>query len=147
MQYIVTFLALLCAAPVLAETIVAARTIRAQTVLTAADVKLSEAANDGAFASIDEVVGLEARVALYAGRPIRPGELGPPAIVDRNQVVTLVYRRAGLEILAEGRALGRAGAGDRLRVMNLQSRQTITGRVRADGVVVVGAAFASTLSN
>lgn len=130
----------LCAAlalPATAETVIAARTLRAQSVLTPADLRLSDAETPGAYTSVDEVVGLEARVALYAGRPILSGEVGPPALIDRNQIVTLLYQQSGLEIVAEGRALGRAGLGDRLRVMNLASRHTVTGRVRADGTVVV----------
>ena len=34
--------------------------------------------------------------------------------------------------------MGRAGIGDSLRVMNLNSRSTVTGIVQADGTVAVG---------
>jgi flagella basal body P-ring formation protein FlgA len=43
-----------------------------------------------------------------------------------------------LLIATEGRALARGGAGDYLRVLNLSSRNTITGRVDKSGAVVVG---------
>ena len=46
-----------------------------------------------------------ARVTLYPDRPIRPGDLAPPALVDRNQIVTLEYAAGPLVILTEGRAL------------------------------------------
>lgn len=129
--------ALLAATPALGDTVVAAHTIRAQTVLTADHLNLAAGETGGPFTSFDEVIGQEARVAIYAGHPIRPGDIGPPAIVERNAVVPLLYQRMGLAIFAEGRALGRAGAGDRLRVMNLQSRQTVSGVVRPDGTVIV----------
>lgn len=128
----------LAAAPAMAETVIAARTIRAQTLLTAADVRLVQGDVAGAYAVLDDVVGQEARVALYAGRPIRSNEVGPPAVIDRNQIVLLLFRQGGLSMAAEGRALGRAGVGDRLKVMNLASRQTISGIVREDGTVIVG---------
>ncbi len=140
-------LLLLTALPAAAQTVIAARTIRAQTLITAEDVTLTEGEIQGAFASLDEVVGFESRVALYAGRPVRSGEVGPPALVDRNQVVALIYRAGGLVISAEGRALGRAGIGELVRVMNLASRQTVSGRVRADGVIVVGPGSTTLLTN
>ena len=124
--------------PALAETVLAARTIRAQAILAPGDVTLAAHEVPGTYVAIGETIGLEARVVLYAGRPIRIEDLGPPAIVERNQIVTLIYRTGGLAIAAEGRALARAGIGDRLRVMNLASRQTVTGHVRADGTVSVG---------
>jgi flagella basal body P-ring formation protein FlgA len=92
----------------------------------------------GALAHPDEALGLEARTILYAGRPIRPDDVGTPAIVDRNSIVILVFRRGGLTITAEGRAMGRAGPGDQLRVTNLASRTTVTGIVQPDGRVTVG---------
>ena len=122
----------------MAETLVAARTVRSQAILSPADVDVIAKTIPGSLTHPDEVIGMEARVVLYAGRPIRPGDIGPPAIVERNQIVTLLYRRGGLTIAAEARALGRAGAGDMVRVMNLASRNTVTGLVQLDGSVTVG---------
>lgn len=120
------------------ETLVAARTIRSQAILGPGDVAVIDKSVPGALTDAAEVVGLEARVVLYAGRPIRPGDVGPAAIVERNQIVTLIYRQGALSILADARALGRAGVGDAVRVMNLASRSTVTGIVRGDGTVTVG---------
>jgi flagella basal body P-ring formation protein FlgA len=91
----------------------------------------------GAVADPAEIVGLEARVALYPGRPIRPGDVGLPAVVERNQVVPLIFQRGTLLITAEGRALDRAGPGDVIRVMNVASRTTVSARVGADGAAYV----------
>lgn len=118
--------------------LVATRMIRAQTVLQAADVTLVDAAIPGALTEMSAAVGLEARVTLYPGRPVRAGDLGPPALVDRNATVSLAYRAGALTIMAEGRALERAGVGDLLRVMNLTSRNTVVGRLGADGIVELG---------
>lgn len=131
-------LSLMMAAPAAAETLVAARTIRAQTILTHADLALIEASVAGTLSAAEDAVGLEARTILYQGRPIRPADIGPPAIVERNAIVTLVFRSGGLTITAEGRAMGRGGAGDQLRVMNLASRTTVTGIVEPDGRIAVG---------
>lgn len=121
-----------------ADVVMATRTVRANTVLMPADVALAPATIPGALEEVETAIGMEARVTLYAGRPVHPGDLGPPAIVDRNQLVPLAYRAGGLDILTEGRALGRGGIGDVIRVMNLASRTTVTGRIGSDGMVQVG---------
>lgn len=128
------------ALPAQAETLIAAHTIRPRAILAPSDVAVIERQVPGALSTTDEAVGLEARVVLYAGRPIRPKDLGPPGIVDRNQVVRLTFAHGSLRIVAEGRALDRGGVHDRIRVMNLSSRTTVTGTVLPDGTVaVVGA--------
>jgi flagella basal body P-ring formation protein FlgA len=58
-------------------------------------------------------------------------------VVERNQIVTLIYDQSGLTIATDGRVLDRGGVGDRIRVMNLQSRSTVTGTVGEDGNVYV----------
>lgn len=137
MRVLILLLAIM-AAPAEAETLVAARTIRAQEILGPADLALVEGDVPGALITSDEALGQEARVILYAGRPIRAGDIGPPAIIERNQIVTLLFQRGALTIAAEARALARAGVGDSLRVMNLTSRSTVSGRVTETGEVVVG---------
>jgi len=129
------------ASPCGADTLVASRTIRSQTILGPGDLTTSETSVPGALTRPDEAIGLEARVILYAGRPIRPSDVGPPAVIERNQIVTLRYTRGTLSIAADARALGRAAVGDAVRVMNLTSRHTVIGRVAATGEVVVGGAL------
>jgi flagella basal body P-ring formation protein FlgA len=126
------------APPVSAETLVTTRNIRANAILSSADLAVVDRQIPGMLSSKDQAVGLEARVSLYAGRPIRPDDLGPPALVDRNQIVPLLYRRGNLTIATDGRALERGAVGDILRLINLGSRSTVTGVVQADGTVVVG---------
>lgn len=120
-----------------AQTLLASRTIRAQALIGPEDIALSPDSVPGALSDPTQALGLEARVVLYAGRPIRPGDLGPPAVIDRNQIVALRYNVGRLVITTEGRALGRAGVGETVRVMNLDSRTTVTGRVSPEGNVDV----------
>ena len=132
------FVALLAAGTVLADTVQVVRAIRGQTLLTAADLAVVAGGVPGAIATIDEAVGKEAKVTLYPGRPILLAQLGAPALVERNALVRMNYVRGPLRIVTDGRALDRAGAGDPVRVMNLTSRQTVTGVVAPDGSVEVG---------
>lgn len=121
----------------LADTVLAARTMRPNSVLTTADLKTSPGDIPGTFTSIQDLVGQETRVVLYAGRPIRIEDVGPAALVDRNQIVILMYDIGGLQIATEGRSLARGGVGERVRVMNVSSRSTVTGTVLSDGTINV----------
>jgi len=132
------FAVMLLVQPAFADTVIATRTIRAQTLIEPGDVALVAAEVPGALTDTALAIGQEARVVLYAGRPIRGGDLGPAAVIERNQTVTLQYSVGGLAIATEGRALGRGGPGDVIRVMNLASRSTVSGRVQPDGTVAVG---------
>jgi flagellar basal body P-ring formation protein FlgA len=138
MMRLLTLIALLgCPIEAAADSIVATHTIRAQSVLSAEDFTLVDADIPGALTDADAAIGLEARVTLYAGRPITADDLGAAALVERNQTVSLVYRSGGLSILTEGRALTRGGAGDVIKVMNLASHTTVTGTIDIDGSVSV----------
>ncbi len=130
-------LSLCLAAPAWADTVVAARTIRAQTVLSAGDLAVRGGEVPGGISDPAELIGQEARVSLYAGRPVRRSDVGPPAVIERNQIVPMIFEANGLTISAEGRSLSRAGPGDSVRIMNTSSRNTVSGRVLPDGRVRV----------
>ena len=136
-RVLVLFSGLVAAVPAAAETLLATHTVRPQTILGPEDLTVKNVSVPGALTDPIQAIGQEARVVLYAGRPIRPGDIGPPALVDRNQIVTLTFETSGLAITTDGRALARGGAGDRIRVMNLSSRTTITGTVLPDGTISV----------
>jgi flagella basal body P-ring formation protein FlgA len=121
-----------------ADTVIAAGTIRGQSLIMASDVALAPGDTPGALSDPAEAIGMEAAVNLYAGRPIRPGDLRPPAIVERNSLVTLRYDHGGLIVITDGRAMDRAAEGEALRVLNLSSRNTVTATAAAPGLVIVG---------
>jgi flagella basal body P-ring formation protein FlgA len=114
------------------------RAIRAQNIIVQTDLTMLEDSVPGAITSMSDVVGREAKVTLYAGRPIRFDQIGAPALIDRNQIVPMKFGTGLLSIRTEGRALDRAGIGERVRVMNLSSRQVVVGVVTADGSIEVG---------
>lgn len=134
----------LCPVPALAEAVIATRSLPARETVAASDIAVVKADIPGAARSMDEVVGRELRVAVPAGRPLRPEDLILPAAVDRNQIVPLVYGTGAMLIRLEGRSLARAAQGEVVRVMNLQSRSIVLGIVMADGSVHVGPALTET---
>lgn len=126
-----------CAGPGLADIVVAARTIRPQTIIGPDDLAMRDLAVPGAVIDPTVLIGMETRVALYANRPIQPGDVGFPATIERNQLITLIYQNGSLLISTEGRALDRAGPGDMIQVMNLTSRTTVAARIGTDGAAYV----------
>lgn len=130
-------LACLAAHPALAGSVVPVRAIRAQTVVEATDLDLADKDTPGALTEIEAAAGLEAKVTLYPGRPILPSQLGPPALVERNQQVRMIFKDGALAISTEGRTLDRGGMGEQVRVMNLGSRQIVSGAVAPDGSIEV----------
>ena len=130
--------AVLLVQPAFADTVVATRTIRAQSVIGPEDLTMVQAEVPGALSDPGLALGQEARVTIYAGRPVHAADLGARALIDRNQVIPLIYLAGGLAISTEGRAMGRGGEGDVIAVINLASKTTVSGRVGPDGAVYVG---------
>ena len=128
---------LLLAEQATADTIVATRSIRPQQLITAEDVRTDPSDVEGAYAYLGDVIGQEARVAIYPGRAVMLGQVGKPALVERNQMVELIFARGGLRIAAEGRALARGGVGERIRVMNIDSRTVLFGTIAENGTILV----------
>ncbi len=130
--------AMLASGAACAQSLIVANPVRARTVISPSDVTVGDVLVAGAVSDLALVVGMEAKTNLYPGRPVLFSDIGPPAIVNRNQTVVMVYKVGTLTITTEGRALERGGAGERIRVMNMDSRLTVTGLVRNDGTVEVG---------
>lgn len=127
----------LMAHPAAADSLIATRMIAPGAVIEPADITLADAAIPGALTTLQAALGQTARVAIYPGRPLRQGDLGPVVLVRRNQTVALRYSVGALAIMAEGRALGQGGAGDTIRAMNTGSKTTLTGMIQLDGTIDV----------
>ncbi len=128
---------LILATTALADLVVPTRTIRPGQIIEAGDVQIVDGSNGGSFDRLNDVIGQEARLALYPSRPIPFESIGAPAVITRNQIVPLLYAGRGIFITTEARALQRGGIGDRIRLMNLSSRTVVYGFVRSDGSIIV----------
>lgn len=117
-----------------ADGVVATRMIRPHEVLASEDLR---PVNDEGMEVLAMLIGQEARVALYPGRAVRRTDVGPPALIERNQLVPLMFDTGMIQIQTEGRSLGRGGVGDVIRVMNLSSRTTVSARIAEDGTARV----------
>ncbi len=89
------------------------------------------------IASDEPLLGREVRRTIYAGQPITLDNTRPARLVTRNQIVTVKYFSAGLEISTTARAMGEAALNEPITVLNLQSRQQVHGVVQENGWVLV----------
>lgn len=84
-----------------------------------------------------ELEGRHLRVAAAPGTALRTSLLERDTVIRRGQRVTLVAAAGGIEVRAQGEALADATAAGRVRVLNLNSRKIVEGRVEtADRVRV-----------
>ena len=118
----------------LAGPVNASRNLPAGTVIAPGDLALSP---DSDPAEADALIGMQTRIAIYAGRPVSPAHLRIPLLVARNQIVPLVFSSGALRIEVTGRALSEGAAGDLIPVMNMTSRQTISAMVEPDGSLLI----------
>lgn len=123
------------------DVVVVKRGVAAGETLSAADletVRRDTARIAGAVLSDPQaVVGRVMRRTLQAGSLVSANDLVAPRLVRRGDNVALVSRRGGVEVRVAGRAMGDAGANERVSVENLSSRKILQGTVTADGDVLV----------
>ncbi|MBY0335642.1 MAG: flagellar basal body P-ring formation chaperone FlgA, partial [Acetobacteraceae bacterium] len=121
--------------------VLATRRLALGEVVGANDVRLArlraERARPGQAQQVEQVVGQELRRPMAAEQPFALLDLGPPAIVQKNALVTLLLDAPGIQLTAQGRALEAAARGATVPVMNLASRSIVEGVAVAPGRVRV----------
>ncbi|MEM1391342.1 MAG: flagellar basal body P-ring formation chaperone FlgA [Pseudomonadota bacterium] len=113
---------------------VAVELVRAGEAFTERNIKISDGGDPSSKALL---LGMAAKRTIYPGQAITPGNIKPADIIRRNQIVTVKYIREGLEITTTARAMDSAGAQASVSVLNLQSKQIVSGIVQNEGWVLV----------
>jgi flagellar basal body P-ring formation protein FlgA len=90
----------------------------------------------GYVENLDQVAGRSLARAMARGSVLSPGALGGRRMVRAGDHVQMVARLDGIEVRADGIALGSGDNGARLRVRNESSGKVVDGMVSAPGVVV-----------
>jgi flagella basal body P-ring formation protein FlgA len=85
----------------------------------------------------DLAVGLAARRPLRAGELMRAVDLGKPDLVQRNDMVMMVYEAPGVVITIRGKALDSGAQGDVVNALNVESKRTIQGIVTGPGRITI----------
>ncbi len=101
----------------------------------------------GAISKMAEVIGLAARQELRPGQPLRGADLTKPAVVQRNDTVTIVYQAPGLVLTLRGVAQEAGAIGDSIGVLNADSKRVVQAQVTAPGRVSVSAVTTRVVEN
>ena len=121
--------------------VVAARRLSLGEVVAPEDVRLvrmrAERVRPGAADRLEQVVGQQLHRPVGAEMALQRSDLAPPALVERNALVTMLVEAPGLSLTAQGRALGAAARGALVPVMNLASRTVVEAQVTGPGRVRV----------
>ena len=87
----------------------------------------------------EQAVGLAARSGLQPGAVLRAADLMKPEIVQRNEMVTLIYEVPGVTLTVRGKAVDAGAEGDVIGVLNEHSKRVIQGVVIGPGRVAMAA--------
>jgi flagellar basal body P-ring formation protein FlgA len=85
----------------------------------------------------EQAIGLAARTNLQPGRPLRVAELVKPDLVQRGDLVTLVYEVPGIVLTLRGKAMEGGALGNTISVINEQSKRTVQGTIAGPGRVLI----------
>jgi flagella basal body P-ring formation protein FlgA len=118
-------------------------------VLKASDLTVERRpkAEGPAITDIHVAIGLAARHQLRPGQPLHDADLMKPAIVQRNDTVTIVYQAPGFTLTLRGQAQDAGALGDTISVLNLQSKRVVQGVVSGPGRVTVSATITRFVDN
>lgn len=99
-------------------------------------------AGDDRISQIALAIGAAAQRQLRRGQALRQSDLMKAEIVQRNDMVTLVYEAPGLLLTMRGKAQQSGTEGDTISILNLQSNRVLQGTVTGpDRVTVAGASI------
>ncbi|HEY8191838.1 MAG TPA: flagellar basal body P-ring formation chaperone FlgA [Alphaproteobacteria bacterium] len=117
------------------------KTLRNGDIISAADINWIEVdtkdlQNDQLLKE-EDFIGKTPRRMVNAGKPVRDNELEKPSLIERGDMVTLVYRTGPITLTAKGKALQGGAAGDLVKFVNIASNRTLDGIVSADHEITV----------
>lgn len=116
-------------------------TIRNGTIIGASDIAWIELPERDVQYDIltkeDALLGMTARRAAAAGKPLRANELQPPMLVSRGDKVTIVLKNNDMTLTAHGKALQSGAKGDIIRVVNASSNRSLEAVISGDRTVYI----------
>ena len=122
------------------QTLVTSRPLLRGDGVSAADVHVEERdvtrLGYGYIENMEQVAGRSLARAVASGSVLSPGMLGGRRMVRAGDHVEMVARLDGIEVRADGVALGSGDNGARLRVRNESSGKVVDAMVSAPGVVL-----------
>ncbi len=123
--------------------LVLTRSLRRGDVIAPDDVEVrsGQSGSGGGYADPSQVVGKQLVRSLRAGSAPGPRDLESVTLVERGDMVRIVARVGGVVASTVGKSMETGGAGDLVRVENLQSGRQLTGVLQEGGVVEIAAGY------
>jgi flagellar basal body P-ring formation protein FlgA len=84
-----------------------------------------------------QIVGRALRRQMPEQSSLRPGDVLPPRLVLRGNLVTMQVKAAGMALTAQGRALQDGASGEVIRVTNTQSNRVVDAKIIGAGLVQI----------
>lgn len=91
----------------------------------------------------EKLVGLTPRRGIPAMKPVMAGDVQPPVIIKKGEMVTMTLRNNIVSLTTQGRALEDGSEGDVIRVMNITSKQVVGATVTGPQAVSIRPATGS----
>lgn len=88
-------------------------------------------------ASMDQLIGKALRRQSRDGVVLRAADITEPLAVNKNELVTIVFRQGPMTLTVKGQAVTSAAKGSPVQVINLMSKRIISATAVAPGTVQV----------
>jgi flagellar basal body P-ring formation protein FlgA len=123
-------------------TYAAAHDIERDQVLTEADVDqietdISALPSSDVYESLDEIIGMAARMNIQVGRIFTDGMLALPTLVERGEELVVYISLGSAAITLHGIALDSGSLGDEIRVKNPDTNTIITAEVSGPSTATI----------
>lgn len=84
-----------------------------------------------------DIINMTPRRVMASGKPILINDLESPKMVDRGDMITLVFANGPMMLTVKGKSLQAGALGDTIRVSNLDSNRNLQGVVTAHREVTI----------
>ena len=97
-------------------------------------VRFSQAQGD---LQLPDLLGKSLTRSVRGGSLIRRSDLSEPVLIERNDLVTILYHHGHLKLTVKGQALNSATENQVISVLNLMSKKTVQGIATSPGTVKI----------
>ncbi len=116
-------------------------TVRNGTIITANNIETVEIPTKSLSSQViidaNALLGSTPRRMISAGQPIKVNDIQAPQVVERGEIVTMIFKRGPLQLTAQGKAMENGAKGDMIRVINTGSNQSIQGTISNPREIIV----------
>jgi flagella basal body P-ring formation protein FlgA len=126
---------------VMCQAVFARQVLKRNHVIEAQDVDLRQVPRSALprnyIDSIADIVGTKTKRTVAAAVPLRPDLVEIPCLIHRRDVVVIMASMQGMQVTTLGEARQKGRRGDRIKVVNLDSKKTVYARVVDSSTVAV----------